>query len=208
MKRILITALFVAIIALGYWQKDTLIGIIEAGGGLSVAVSMLLVSICVFFPVVPFILLVGIIGVVFGTVPAAAITLGGVLIGTNIMFLMARFGFRDYAQRTLDKYPKAKEYEDFFEKNAFLSILGVRVVPVIPTQAVNILSGVSKVPWAIFFLATAIGSIPRILVFAFVGSSFGEDKMTSFITYGVYTAVIMLLVFLFMRKRMQGQEQK
>ncbi|HEU4965640.1 MAG TPA: VTT domain-containing protein [Bacilli bacterium] len=207
MKKVLVTALFVAIIALGYMQKDYLMDLIHQGGVLAVVISMLLVAICVFFPVVPFILLVGILAVVFGTVPAAAITLGGVLIGTNVMFLMARYGFRDWAQRTLDRYPKAKEYEGFFEKNAFLSVFGVRVVPVVPTQVVNILTGISKVPWVIFFTATLLGSIPRILVFAFIGQSFQTDKTTSFITYGVYMVVIMILVSVFMKRWKQGERK-
>lgn len=207
-KKVLVGALCVAIIFLGYQYKDPFLAIIEAGGVMSVLVSIVLVSICVFFPVVPFIFLVGVIGAVFGTIPATGITVAGLLVGTSTMFLMARYGFRSWAQGILNKYPKAKEYEGYFEQNAFLSVLAVRIVPVVPTQVVNILTGVSKVPWIIFFIATAIGALPRILVFAFVGNSFEENKLTSILTYAAYMVVIMIFTFIFMKKRMQHQQQK
>ncbi|MFD2169898.1 TVP38/TMEM64 family protein [Tumebacillus lipolyticus] len=208
-KKILVGALCIAIIILGYQYKDPFMAIIEAGGVMSVLVSIMLVGICVFFPVVPFIFLVGVIGAVFGTVTGAGITLVGLLFGTSVMFLMARYGFRSWAQATLNRYPKAKEYESYFEKNAFLSILAVRVVPVVPTQVINILCGISQVRWVTFFLATAIGALPRILVFAFVGNSFQDNKMTSFLTYGAYMVVIMIVTYIFLRKRMaNGQEKR
>lgn len=182
--------------------------IIEAGGWLSVLVSILLYSICVFFPVVPVILLVGVIGAVFGTVLGTGISLAGALVGTSIMFLMTRYGFRTWAQGILDKYPKAKEYEGYFEKNAFLSIVAVRIVPVVPTQVVNILTGVSKVPWLIFFAATAIGALPRLLIFAFVGNSFEDNKLTSILTYAAYMVVIFIFTYIFMKRRMDAQQKK
>lgn len=208
MKKVLVAVLFVAIIGLGYQYKDPFMDIIEAGGWLAVLVSILLYSIIVFFPVVPALLLVGVIGAVFGTWLGTAITLCGALVGTTIMFLMARYGFRSWAQGILDKYPKAKEYEGYFEKNAFLSIVAVRIVPVVPTQAVNILSGVSKVPWIIFFAATAVGQLPRLLIFSFVGNSFEDNKMTSILTYAAYMVVIFIFTYIFMKRRMEAQQQK
>jgi uncharacterized membrane protein YdjX (TVP38/TMEM64 family) len=207
-KKILVAALCAAIIFIGYVYKDPFMEIIRAGGALSVLVSIALVGICVFFPVVPFILLVGVIGAVFGTLTGAGITVTGVLIGTSVMFLMARCGFRSWAQSILDRYPKAKEYEGYFENHAFLSILAVRIVPVVPTQVVNILCGISKVPWIIFFTATAIGALPRIFVFAFVGNSFEDNKMTSLLTYGAYMVVIMIVTYIFMKKRMEQQQRE
>ncbi|TCP58045.1 putative membrane protein YdjX (TVP38/TMEM64 family) [Tumebacillus sp. BK434] len=207
-KKILVAVLFIAIIVLGYQYKDQFMDIIEAGGWLSVLVSILLYSICVFFPVVPVILLVGVIGAVFGTVLGTGISLAGALVGTSIMFLMTRYGFRTWAQGILDKYPKAKEYEGYFEKNAFLSIVAVRIVPVVPTQVVNILTGVSKVPWLIFFAATAIGALPRLLIFAFVGNSFEDNKLTSILTYAAYMVVIFIFTYIFMKRRMDAQQKK
>jgi uncharacterized membrane protein YdjX (TVP38/TMEM64 family) len=202
-RRILTILLFVAIVGLGYLYKDQLVDWIKGGGSMSVIVSIVFVAILVFFPVMPFIVVAGIIGAVFGTIYGSLISLTGALVGALVMFLMARYGFRDWAQRMLQKYPKVKEYESYFEKNAFLGILFVRVVPVVPSPAVNIISGISRVSVVTFFLASLLGKIPSIVIFTFAGSNFGDNKTASFVTYGVYFVAIMIATSIVMYKRQQ-----
>lgn len=144
--------MFALIIFVAYSQKSLLLEWIEAGGSLSLLFSILFVAALVFFPVVPFIVAAGLIGSVFGVFEGTAVSLLGSLLGTLVMFATARFGFQDWIQATLQKYPKAKEYEVYFEQNAFHSILLVRVVPVVPPPVVNILSGVSKCHGRFFWL--------------------------------------------------------
>lgn len=202
-RRIFTILLFVAIVGLGYLYQDQLVEWIKGGGQTAVVVSIVFVAILVFFPVMPFVVVAGIIGAVFGTWIGSLISLSGALLGAVVMFLMARYGFRDWAQRMLQKYPKVKEYESYFEKNAFLGILFVRIVPVVPSPAVNILSGISRVSVVTFFLATLLGKIPSIVIFTFAGSNFGDNKTGSFITYGVYFVAIMIATSYVMYKRQQ-----
>ncbi|MFC4767051.1 TVP38/TMEM64 family protein [Effusibacillus consociatus] len=198
--------LFVAIILVGYWQKEFFLEWIRAGGTISVFVSILFVAIIAFFPVVPFVAVAAVIGGVFGTWTGSAITLTGAMTGAMIMFWLARYGFRDWAQNYLNKYPKAKEYETYFENNAFLSILFVRMVPVVPSQAVNIVSGVSRVPWYTFFAASALGKLPSNLIFNLAGSTFGQNKWASVMIYGTYFLLIAIAAFLYLRKQQLQKE--
>ena len=202
-RRIVTILLFLAIIAVGYVYQDQLVDWIKGGGQTAVIVSIVFVAILVFFPVMPFVVVAGIIGAVFGTWYGSLVSLAGALLGAVIMFLMSRYGFRDWAQRMLQKYPKVKEYESYFEKNAFLGILFVRVVPVVPSPAVNVISGISRVSVLTFFVASLLGKIPSIVIFTFAGSNFGENKTGSFITYGVYFVAIMIATSIVMYKRQQ-----
>ena len=202
-RRILTILLFVAIVGLGYLYQGQLVDWIKGGGSTSVIVSIVFVAILVFFPVMPFVVVAGIIGAVFGTWAGSLISLAGALLGALVMFLMARYGFRDWAQRMLQKYPKVKEYESYFEKNAFLGILFVRIVPVVPSPAVNIISGISRVSVVTFFIASLIGKIPSIVIFTFAGSNFGDNKTASFVTYGVYFMAILIATSIVMYKRQQ-----
>ncbi|WP_018131333.1 TVP38/TMEM64 family protein [Effusibacillus pohliae] len=201
MKRYLTILLFLAIVLLGYWQRELFLEWIRAGGMISIIVSVLFVAIIAFFPVVPFVVVTGVIGSVFGTWTGTAITLSGAVIGSMLMFWMARYGFRDWAQNYIRKYPKVQEFERYFEKNAFLSILFVRLIPVLPSQAVNILSGVSLVPATTFFLASVLGKLPSNLVFNLAGSNFAHNKLTSLLIYAVYFLAITVAAFLFLHKR-------
>src|SRR5437773_1385358 len=97
-KRVISICILLIIIVIGYLQKDELLHFIELGGKVAVFLSMLLVAICVFFPVIPFPVLAGVIGAVFGTIQGVFVSLLGAMVGTMGLYFLTRYGFRDYAQ--------------------------------------------------------------------------------------------------------------
>jgi uncharacterized membrane protein YdjX (TVP38/TMEM64 family) len=201
LKRILSIGILFVIIVIGYVQKDALLQLINEGGFLSIFISMLLVAICVFFPVIPFPVLAGMIGAVFGTTQGLYISLTGAMTGTMGLFFLSRYGFRDFAQEKLLKYPKVKEYERFLNRNSFLTILTCRLIPVIPALIFNIICGLSKVNWLSFFIASTIGKIPNILILSYAGASFTSNKLFSFGLYGLYVVVVLLINFFLVFRR-------
>ncbi|HJV45643.1 MAG TPA: TVP38/TMEM64 family protein [Bacillota bacterium] len=200
-RKIFSIFLFLLIVFIGYYKKDLFVDWIHEGGALAVWIGMLLTAIDVFFPVIPFPLLAGIVGAVFGALQGTGITLAGSMIGTLLMFLMARYGFKDWAQQKLKSYPKAKEYETYFEKNAFVSILLARLIPVLPSPVVNVLCGISNVRWSIFLLASFLGKGPSFFIYAFAGSQFEKSKWLSIGIYVAYALIAGIFANLYMRKK-------
>jgi uncharacterized membrane protein YdjX (TVP38/TMEM64 family) len=201
LKRILSISILIVIIVIGYVQKDALLHLLYEGGSLSIFISMLLVAICVFFPVIPFPVLGGMIGAVFGTTQGLCISLTGGMAGTMGLFFLSRYGFRDFAQRKLIKYPKVQHYERFLDQNSFMAVLTCRLIPVIPALVFNIICGLSKVNWLTFFIASAIGKIPNILILSYAGASFTDNKLFSFGLYGLYVVVVFLINFVIVYRR-------
>ncbi|WML44168.1 TVP38/TMEM64 family protein [Neobacillus sp. PS3-40] len=201
-KKISSIGILIVIIIIGYLQKDVLLHIIREGGTTAILVSMLFVAICVFFPLIPFPVLAGIIGAVFGTSQGVFISLAGATFGTMAFFFLCRYGFRDVAQSRLRKYPKVKEYEELLNRNSFIAILTSRLIPLIPAPIVNIICGLSKVNWFNFLLASTIGKIPNILLLSYVGASFTNNKLLSFTMYGVYILVLGLINFVIIYRKM------
>jgi uncharacterized membrane protein YdjX (TVP38/TMEM64 family) len=201
-KRFLSISLLLIVIAIGFLQKDELLTLINEGGMLSIFISMLFVAICVFFPVIPFPVLAGVIGGVFGTTQGVIISLTGAMAGTMGFFLLSRYGFRDYAQSKLEKYPKVQEYEKFLNQNSFVAILTCRLIPIIPAPFVNIICGLSKVNWLTFFIASTIGKIPNILILSYAGASFSSNKLFSLGLYGGYILVIFIINFIVIYRKM------
>jgi uncharacterized membrane protein YdjX (TVP38/TMEM64 family) len=204
-KRLVSICILLIIIAVGIFQKDELMSLIRAGGSLSIMVSIMMVAICVFFPVIPFPVLAGLIGGVFGTAQGITISLTGAMIGTMGFFLLSRYGFRDYAQEKLQKYPKVLEYESFLNRNSFFAILTCRLIPIIPAPVVNIVCGLSKVNWLIFFSASTIGKLPNILILSLAGAAFTDNKLLSFSLYGGYLLLIFLINFVIMYRKMSKE---
>jgi uncharacterized membrane protein YdjX (TVP38/TMEM64 family) len=201
-KRILSISLLLMVIAIGFLQKDELLTIINEGGILSIFISMLFVAICVFFPVIPFPVLAGVIGGVFGTTQGVIISLTGAMAGTMGFFLLCRYGFRDYAQSKLLNYPKLQQYEEFLNRNSFVAILTCRLIPIIPAPVVNIICGLSKVNWLTFFTSSTLGKIPNILILSYAGASFSSNKLFSFGLYGGYILVVFIIYFIVIYRKM------
>ncbi|MFK9090442.1 TVP38/TMEM64 family protein [Bacillus salipaludis] len=200
-KRILSICILLFIITVGFLQKDELLHLVKQGGTISIFISMLLVAICVFFPVIPFPVLAGVIGAVFGAAQGVWISLAGAMVGTIGFFLLSRYGFRDFAEEKLTKYPKVREYEDFLNRNSFVAILTCRIIPIIPAPVVNIICGLSHVKGITFFIASALGKIPNILILTYAGSIFNKNKLYSFGIYGCYLLVIFLIYIVIIYRR-------
>jgi uncharacterized membrane protein YdjX (TVP38/TMEM64 family) len=201
-KRVLSISLLLIVIAIGFFQKDELLTLIKGGGILSIFISMLFVALCVFFPVIPFPVLAGVIGGVFGTTQGVIVSLTGAMAGTMGFFFLSRYGFRDYAQSKLMNYPKVQDYENFLNRNSFVAILTCRLVPIIPAPVVNIICGLSNVNWLIFFTASTIGKIPNILILSYAGASYSSNKLFSFGLYGGYILILILINFVIMYRKM------
>ncbi|MCM3669757.1 VTT domain-containing protein [Mesobacillus maritimus] len=205
MKQALVIIVSLFVIYLGASQKDTLVSIVETGSFYAIPISIVFVSLLVFFPVLPYPILAGMIGSVFGIWVGLGISLIGIAFGTMVMFMLARFGFQKWTQQTLNKYPKVKAYEGMFNQNAFLGIVLVRLIPVVPSLVVNILCGVSIVPSYKFLVASLIGKLPAVFIFTFAGSVFEQNKIVSVLIYGIYFFLIAILIG---RKMMKMPEVK
>ncbi|MBS4173356.1 TVP38/TMEM64 family protein [Bacillus sp. FJAT-49736] len=201
MKQLMTILMAIIIIVIAFTQKAAVLQVIHSGEPIAYLISILFVAILVFFPVMPYPLVAGLIGSVFGLWEGILISIVGVMLGTSIMFLMARYGFQQWAQKMISKYPKAKEYEIYFEKNAFLGILFLRLVPIVPSPLLNVLSGISMVSFIAFFTATIIGKLPNIVISTLAGSLFEQNKYLSLGIYGSYFLIISIIITLYWNKK-------
>ena len=90
--------------------------------------------------------------------------------GASLLFIAARGLFRDFLRARAR--PFFAKLEAGFTKNAFSYLLFLRLMPVAPFWAVNILPAFSSIRLAQFIGATAIGIIPGTSVYVAVGRGF------------------------------------
>jgi len=90
--------------------------------------------------------------------------------GASLLFIAARGLFRDVLRARAG--PFFAKLEAGFTKNAFSYLLFLRLMPVAPFWAVNILPAFSGMRLAQFIGATAIGIIPGTSVYVAVGRGF------------------------------------
>ncbi len=95
----------------------------------------------------------------------------GATLGATGIFLAARAGFGDLAQRA---GPFVGKLEAGFRANAFNYLLVLRLVPILPFWLVNLVPALVGVRLRSYLLATFLGIIPGTFVYASLGSGLGE----------------------------------
>jgi len=102
-------------------------------------------------------------GAMFGVVWGTVYTTIAANIGANIAFGVARFlgrdGIRKLAGDRLEKLDRATE------DHGFRGLFTLRLIPVVPFNALNFGAGLTSISWADYALATLIGIFPGTVVY-------------------------------------------
>lgn len=118
-------------------------------------------------------------GLAFGTVWGAAYSMIGADIGALIAFGAGRFLGKSFAHRIVGR--RFRGALDRLERSGFYVILYLRIVPVIPYNALNLLAGASPISFRDYFWASAIGMIPGTILFAFLGDALWHPESWRFV---------------------------
>ncbi len=110
--------------------------------------------------------------ILFGTWLGTALTVIGATVGASAAFFAARWLGRDFVQDLL--HGKFKAFQKQVEKHAFKGILFLRLVPVFPFIALNYASGLIKMKFRDYFLATLIGIVPGTFVYTYLFATWGD----------------------------------
>lgn len=178
-------ALFYAAAAyLIYMYGEEIIAWIQASSHITPVI--LAATVMALFPVIPYPVVGGVIGAAFGPVLGAAITWAGSTAASLLMFLFIRFGYQEWGERMLHRYERLGKLTVLFERNAFLTILFARLIPFIPSIIINAYAALSRVSFAAYAVASALGKIPAMLLFAFVGNTLTTKPGAVALTIGIY----------------------
>lgn len=126
-------------------------------------------------------------GMIFGLTGGFIYTMIGALCGATFAFYIARL-LRSERVIALIK-AKASGLENSIEKKGFFIILLLRLIPLFPMDAISYSAGFSSAKYRDFISATALGTIPGILVFTNIG-----DKSLDVNSSAFYLSIALLLL--------------
>lgn len=106
-------------------------------------------------------------GFVYGAFLGGLLAAIGATIGASILFWAAKTAFGDSLRQRVGGF--VDRAAKGFETNAFSYMLALRLAPIFPFAAVNIIPALLKVPFSTYFIATLIGILPGALVYASIG---------------------------------------
>ena len=117
------------------------------------------------FPALPF-TVAG--GAIFGHVRGTLLSWSAGIMGAMLGYLLARGVGRETARRWI---AKRKVGEALTQSTSFVTLLRLRLVPVIPLSVVNFASGLARTRFGVYVAATAIGILPVTIVFTYFADS-------------------------------------
>ncbi len=112
-------------------------------------------------------------GYAFGLLEGTILALLASVLGCIVAFYYARVLGRDLV---VSRFPnRVRGIDNFLHENPFSMTLLIRLLPLGSNLVTNLAAGVSSVGGGPFFLGSAIGYLPQILVFTLIGSGFSVD---------------------------------
>ena len=121
---------------------------------------------------VPWTLVAGATGLVFGAALGSVLSMAGVLICTCVQFLAARYVLGEQIRhRVLGRFPKA---DRILDENDAMATFYSRLIPLVPWGVVNYISGLARVRLSMLLLATATAGAPKVVAYASLGGSLDD----------------------------------
>ena len=108
-------------------------------------------------------------GLAFGTLWGSVYSLVGANVGAVVAFGAGRFLGRGFVESVVGK--RFDAILGRIARHGFHIILYLRMVPVIPYNALNLIAGASRIVFRDYLWATVIGMIPGTILFAFLGDA-------------------------------------
>lgn len=142
--------------------------VILAYGTAAPVISLLLMVLQAIIAPIPASLIMVANGLAFGTLGGSLVSLAGQLVASLVCFGLARAMGRTVVERLVS--PRALAVaNDWFDRWGIVGIIALRMIPGPGFDAVSYASGLTRIRIGPFLLATATGSLPQIVLYAFLG---------------------------------------
>ena len=140
----------------------------------------------------PTIIMMVISGILFGPFVGSLALWTGLLVGSIGAFLIARFLAQDFVSSRLGG--RAARFNERLRDNGFSVVFIARILGLPPYELVNYASGLSKISFRDFLLATMFGSIPGAIIFAITGDRLLNPDLTDPLLYVLPAFFIITLI--------------
>lgn len=196
-KGILFIMIYGIILSIGFLYREPLFTWLNQGSLAQLPYMFFPAILFSVIPIIPFSVFAGLMGAKYGILVGATINWVGSVAASAIFFLLARYFFEEKFQGYISKYKGIKKFDHIISQNAFIAVLFSRMIPVVPPPVVNIYSGLSTMLFRTYFYATALGKVPGMIVYAFVGNQLFETNHRFFSGIIIYVGFLLVVLLLY-----------
>ncbi len=143
-------------------------------------------------------------GAVFGLWWGTLLNWMGALIGANLAYALSRFLGREGIAQVLGsrarRVPSLERLDQAVRDHGFRGMLALRLIPVVPFNALNLGGGLVGMSWPSYALATAVGIVPGTFVYTMFADALlqgsTEASRDAFVRIALSGILLVLLSFL------------
>ncbi|WP_458120617.1 TVP38/TMEM64 family protein [Paenibacillus sp. Z6-24] len=151
-----------------------------------------------FFPVVPYGIVSGLFGFLYGWFSGGLLSLLCSTLAALLMYGIVRVTMPPNVPRSQQP---AHPFMQQLQRHAFVAIVFARMLPIVPSQLINITCSMARISWRTFLLATIIGKLPVMFLFSSVGSQLMSNPQRSLLIVILYLLLMILLYRLYIKYR-------
>ncbi|MEN1727812.1 MAG: FAD-dependent oxidoreductase [Pseudomonadota bacterium] len=172
-------------------NRDQLLGFVDANFAASLAVYMLIyiAMAALSVPGAAVLTLAG--GALFGVVAGSIAVSFASSIGATLVFLAARFLFRDSIQQKFGK--RLETINRGVERDGAFYLLALRLVPVFPFWLINLLMALTRLRTWTFYSISQFGMLPATVIYVNAGTQLAQiDSLGDVLSPGLIGAFVLL----------------
>jgi uncharacterized membrane protein YdjX (TVP38/TMEM64 family) len=170
---------------------DSLLQLFATYPELAFIISISISIVIAMLGVVPSVFITGANILFFGFWNGMFISFLGEAVGAGIAFLLYRKGFKKIVKNKLDNYPAVKKLVNAEGKDAFFLVLGLRLIPFVPSGLITFAAAVGRINFLNFITSSSAGKLPALFI-----EAYAVNEVTAFTRQGKLILTITALVIL------------
>lgn len=151
-----------------------------------------------FFPIVPYGIVSGMFGFLYGWFAGGLLSLVCSTLASLLMYGVVR---ATMSPASPESQQSAHPFMRQLQRHAFVAIVFARMLPIVPSQLINITCSMARISWKTFLLGTMIGKLPVMFLFSSVGSQFMSHPKRTLLIVGVYLLIMIILYRFYVKYR-------
>jgi len=157
-----------------------------------------------FLPFLPLILIIAANANIYGLGFGFLFSWIGVTAGALCVFLICRALGKNVKTRLMRRFPKSERFFNWVERRGFTPLFLLACFPFTPSVIITVISGLSRVPFHTFLLATILGKAVMIFCISLISFDIGNlvDE-----PWRIFVSITAVLVMWFGGKSLESRYQ-
>ncbi|KQX64600.1 hypothetical protein ASD40_02080 [Paenibacillus sp. Root444D2] len=158
-------------------------------------IGMALIFFQTFFPFIPFVVVAGTNVAIFGIKIGFLVNYIMSCLGAVASFYFARYYGHAWVEKKLERFPLVTQFSKRMEKRGFLYVLLGRLIPILPSSAINFGAGLTRMRFTYFLWGTLMGKLPIVFLESMIAHDlfhFQKYKGRLLLLLGIFVVLILL----------------